>query len=195
VVAVDRCDAVDRLPGSVDQDPFERLAAAFLVSYPKHSARAYLADLRAWAIWCAGAGVHPFDARRHHLDAWVRALSTEPLPRTGRPMAASSIARRLSAVSAFYDYGIGVEVLTFSPIANARRPKVSDDSTTVGLSADDKPDLLPGHPAFELAQPTANDMADALAKWAGEWGREWIVIDTHPGATEATNGALASVFH
>ena len=59
------------------------------------------------------------------------------------------------------------------------------------LSGHNKPDLLPGHPAFELAQPMANDMADALAKWAGEWAREWVVIDTHPGATEATNGALA----
>jgi site-specific recombinase XerC len=71
--------------------------------------------------------VHPFDARRHHVDAWVRVFTTEPLPRTGRPMASSSIARRLPAVSAFYDYGIGVDVdvdvLAFSPVANVRRPK------------------------------------------------------------------------
>ena len=59
------------------------------------------------------------------------------------------------------------------------------------LSGHHKPDLVPGHPAFEMEQPTANDMADALSKWAGEWGREWVVVDTHPGATEATNGALA----
>ena len=51
--------------------------------------------------------------------------------------------------------------------------------------------LVPGHPSFEYAQPEASDMADALSKWAGEWDREWIVIDTHPGATEATNGALS----
>ncbi len=57
-------------------------------------------------------------------------------------MASSSIARRLSAVSAFYDYGIGVDVLAFSPVANVRRPKVSDDSTTVGLSADELVALL-----------------------------------------------------
>ncbi len=45
-------------------------------------------------------------------------------------MANASIARRLSAVSQFYDYGIGVDVLTFSPVANVRRPHVSDDSST-----------------------------------------------------------------
>ncbi len=139
---VDRAAAIGRLPGSLDADPFERLAAAFLVAYPRHSARAYLVDLKAWASWCACGGLHPFDARRHHVDAWVRVLSSEPLPRTGRPMATSSIARRLSALSAFYDYGIGVDVLAFSPVANVRRPKVSDDSTTVGLSADELVTLL-----------------------------------------------------
>jgi len=142
VAPVERAGAVERLPGSADQDPYERLAVAFLVGYPRHSARAYLWDLKAWGAWCAAAGVHPFDARRHHVDAWVRVLTTEPLPRTGRPMAASSIARRLSAVSAFYDYGIGVDVLAFSPVANVRRPKVSDDSTTVGLSAGELVALL-----------------------------------------------------
>jgi len=45
-------------------------------------------------------------------------------------------------VSAFYDYGIDVDVLAFSPVANVRQPKVSDDSTTVGLSADELVALL-----------------------------------------------------
>lgn len=135
IVTVDRDAAIARLPGAGELDPFERLAMAFLVSYPRHSARAYLADLKAWRTWCAAAGVHPFDARRHHVDAWIRVLTTAPLVRTGRPRAASSITRRLSAVSAFYDYGIGVDVLGFSPVANVRRPKASADSTTVGLSA------------------------------------------------------------
>jgi len=62
------------------------------------------------------------------------------------------------------------------------------------LTGFQKPDLVPSHPDFELNQPTADDMADAIVKWAGEWGRDWIVVDTHPGATEATNGAL-SVAH
>ncbi len=139
---LDPAATLDRLPGPPDADPFERLALAFLVSYPRHSARAYLADLKAWRAWCTTTGVHPFDARRHHVDAWIRVLSTHPLPRTGRPLTTSSIIRRLSAVSAFYDYGISVEPLSFSPTANVRRPKVSDDSTTVGLSADELIDLL-----------------------------------------------------
>lgn len=64
--------------------PYERLAMAFLVGYPRHSARAYLSDLKAWGAWCAAADVHPFDAHRHHVDAWVRVLTTVPLLRTGK---------------------------------------------------------------------------------------------------------------
>jgi len=75
-------------------------------------------------------------------------------------MASSSIARRLSAVSAFYDYGIGVDVLAFSPVANVRRPKVSDDSTTVGLSADELVALLD---AAEAHSPRWGALVSLLA--------------------------------
>jgi len=139
---LDRGAAVERLPGTTEHDPFERLAMAFLVGYTASSARAYLADLKAWGAACVQLGTHPFDARRHHVDAWVRMLSAELLARTNKPMAPASIARRLSAVSAFYDYGISVNVLDFSPVANVRRPKVSEDSTTVGLSAEEAVTLL-----------------------------------------------------
>jgi site-specific recombinase XerD len=50
-----------------------------------------------------GAGVHPLQARRHHIDVWVRHLSETAQPATGRP---ASIARRLSCLGKFYDYGI-----------------------------------------------------------------------------------------
>ena len=139
---LDRGAAVERLPGTTEHDPFERLAMAFLVGYTASSARAYLADLKAWGAVCVQLGTHPFDARRHHVDAWVRMLSAELLARTNKPMAPASIARRLSAVSAFYDYGISVDVLDFSPVANVRRPKVSQDSSTVGLSAEEAVNLL-----------------------------------------------------
>lgn len=137
-----RGDAVQLLPGDQTQDPFTRLAAAFLLGYRAHSARGYLTDLRAWAAWCAQLGVHPFDARRHHVDAYVRHLDATPLPRTGRPMAPASIARRLSAISQLYDYGISVDVLTFSPVGNVRRPRVSDDSATTALTRDELLRLL-----------------------------------------------------
>ncbi len=134
---------LDRLPGTSDDDPFLRLAAGWLVGHPARTATAYRRDLEAWARWCAHLGIHPLAAERHHVDAWVRHLTTEPQPRTGRPAAATSVARRLSALSGFYDYGVhDAGVLTHSPVASVRRPMVSDESQAVGLTADELRRLL-----------------------------------------------------
>jgi site-specific recombinase XerD len=130
-----RPEPLDRLPGCRDDDPFLRLAAAWLVGHPSNTATAYRRDLQAWATWCAGLGVHPFVAERHHVDAWVRHLTTTPQRRTGRPASPATVARKLSAVAGFYEYGIGAEVLAHSPVASVRRPKVSLESQTVGLTA------------------------------------------------------------
>src|SRR3712207_7968430 len=72
-----RAEPLDRLPGTAADDPLLRLAAAWLVSYPTRTAAVYRRDLEAWAAWCAGLSVHPFAAERHHVDAWVRHLTTK----------------------------------------------------------------------------------------------------------------------
>ena len=134
---------LDRLPGSADDDPFLRLAAAWLVGHPINTAKAYRRDLESWAAWCARLGIHPLAAERHHVDAWVRHLTSEPQPRTGRPASAATVARKLSALSGFYTYGVhDAGVLTHSPAASVRRPKVSDESQAVGLTADELKRLL-----------------------------------------------------
>ena len=121
-----------------DLDPFQRVALAFLAEYTPNSARAYRSDLRAWAAWTLGvAGVHPLEARRHHVAAWVRQLTRHPTMRTGKPLAAASVARRLACLSKFYGYGLEVGVLTHSPVPHVRRPKVTDESASVGLSRDE----------------------------------------------------------
>jgi site-specific recombinase XerD len=134
--------AVDRLPGTSATDPFWRLLAAFREAYPDTTARAYVSDLTAWSSWCDALGAHPFTARRHHVDAWIRHLTTQPLPRTGRPAAAATVARKLSAVSKFYGYAIEAEVVVYSPVDHVLRPKVPKESSTVGLSADEMRRLL-----------------------------------------------------
>lgn len=61
-----------------------------IAAYPTTSARAYRTDLRAWATWCATLGVHPLAARRHHVDAWIRHLTTTAQRTTGRPAPSST---------------------------------------------------------------------------------------------------------
>jgi chromosome partitioning protein len=58
------------------------------------------------------------------------------------------------------------------------------------LRGRNKADLLPSHPEFATVQPDAEDMAVALGKWAGEWGRDVVVVDTHPGGVPSTFGAM-----
>ena len=58
-----------------------------------------------------------------------------------------------------------------------------------------KPDLVPCHPDFQLNQPSAEDMADILTRWAGEWGRDFVVVDTHGGGSPSGDGAIAAASH
>lgn len=134
---------LDRLPGSSTDDPFLRLAAGWLVGHPKNTATAYRRDLEGWAKWCSQLGVHPLAAERHHVDLWVRHLTTEPQLHTGRSASPATVARKLSALSGFYDYGVhDAQVLTHSPVASVRRPRVSDESQAIGLTADELRRLL-----------------------------------------------------
>jgi hypothetical protein len=134
---------LDRLPGTSADDPFLRLAAAWLIGHPTHTATAYRRDLTAWATWCTQLGTHPLAAERHHVDAWVRHLTTTPQPRTHRPASPATVARRLSALSGFYDFGVhDAEVLTHSPVASVRRPRVSDESAAIGLTTEQLQHLL-----------------------------------------------------
>jgi chromosome partitioning protein len=55
-----------------------------------------------------------------------------------------------------------------------------------------KPDLVPGHPDLSHTDLDAEDVASALTKWASEWGRQWVVADTHPGGFASTLGAMAA---
>lgn len=53
-----------------------------------------------------------------------------------------------------------------------------------------KADLVPGDPDLGHLDIDAEDVATSLEKWAGEWGREWVVVDTHPGGNPLTFGAM-----
>jgi chromosome partitioning protein len=58
-----------------------------------------------------------------------------------------------------------------------------------------RPDLVPCSSDFGDNQPKAETMTELIETWAGAWGREMrcpTVIDTHPGASPATFGAVAA---
>ncbi|MCA1842312.1 MAG: tyrosine-type recombinase/integrase [Actinobacteria bacterium] len=101
-------------------------AAGFLASYSGTTRDGYTIDLRAWWTFCESNGLAVLDAKRAHLELYMRSLEEHGYAR-------STIGRRISTVASFYRWCVEEEVVDRSPAAHVRRPKVSQESTTLGL--------------------------------------------------------------
>jgi chromosome partitioning protein len=53
------------------------------------------------------------------------------------------------------------------------------------------PALVPTHPDLATSRVEPGLLSDCLLAWERQWGRPWIIIDTHPGSSTLTDGALA----
>ncbi len=113
-------------------DPAAALATRFLLRYPASTRGVYGTDLGEWFAFCERLGTVPLEARLDHADAYGRYLAEVPR-RNGRPLAASTVQRKLSVASSFYRYLVSIRVLTDSPFLGVARPAVSPDSPTTGL--------------------------------------------------------------
>jgi site-specific recombinase XerD len=112
--------------------------AAWLWSFREsaHTRAAYQRDVTDFVHWCAQRDLDVLAVRRTHLDAYAAALTQVPRPRTGRPLAPASVARRLAALSSWYAYLVDAGAVAQNPTVRVRRPRLDRDHTaTVGLSA------------------------------------------------------------
>ena len=114
----------------------ERVAvAAFIAGYTEPTRRSYATDLRIFAGWCHDHGFNLLNVKRPHLETFARWMEQE-----GRM--ASTIGRRLSTLSSFYKYCQTEDILDKNPALNVRRPKVHDESRTLGLDRNELGALL-----------------------------------------------------
>lgn len=98
--------------------------------------RAYLGDVAAWLDWLAARNVEVLDARRVHVDLWVSV-------QLSAGSAESSVRRRLSALTRFYEHLARHDLVDRQPVAGVERPKIDDDETdTIGLDRDQARALL-----------------------------------------------------
>lgn len=78
-----------------------------------------------------------------------------------------------------------------SPVLQA----IEHDRVPRPLKGHRKPLLVPSHPDYATELPTGSAMGELVLQWAGAWGeslgKEWVVIDTHPGSADLTNSMLA----
>ncbi len=107
--------------------------AAWLASQPSpHTRAAYFKDLSRLLSWCESAGLDPRRAGRADIDAFVAGAGGTS--NRGARLAASSLTRRLAALSSWYQYLGSVDLVDKNPVAAVKRPKVDwNTSTTVGL--------------------------------------------------------------
>jgi integrase/recombinase XerD len=116
----------------------EQVTEAWLANrrLSEHTRAAYRRDVAGWLAWCGERGVDPLRASFLEVNAYARGLEA-------RPLAPSSVARKLSGLSSWYDFLVKMRAVDANPVGGADRPYVSrDHSATVGLSADEVDALL-----------------------------------------------------
>jgi len=118
--------------------PAEQVTEAWLANrrLSGHTRSAYRRDVAAWLAWCGERGLDPLRATFLDVNAYARGLEA-------RPLAASTVARKLSGVSSWYDFLVKLRAVDANPVGGADRPYVSrDHSATVGLTPEEVDALL-----------------------------------------------------
>lgn len=127
-------DTLPPIPSSTLElapDNLGRLVTAWLESLVSENTRnAYRTDWAQFAAWCAAQGGSPLAVNRAGIDNYRQGLTA-----AGRRPA--TIARKLAALASFYDYALDLDAVKVNPVAKVKRPKVSNDSQTLGLDKGD----------------------------------------------------------
>lgn len=176
---------------NVDGDRVARLVAEWLTAVCRSddTYRAYRGDLAAWLEWLDVLGVGLLDANRSHVDAWARVMERTPSPRTGRPLAKASRARRIATVASFYAYAHDVGAVERQPVTKRARPSVPNVSTTTGLSRDEARRLLA---RLEVESPQDRAIIRVLLL---EGLRVGELIGLHVGAMRPREGRFVLTVH
>lgn len=108
-----------------------------------HTREAYRRDVASWLAWCAAREVRPLQATFLHINQYARELESTVDGRTGRPLTAATVARKLSGLSSWYGFLTRLRAVDANPVTGADRPKVGrDHSATVGLAPSEVDALL-----------------------------------------------------
>lgn len=116
------------LPGDDASATLRIAVAAYLARFKGPSRVHTESDLRSFVSWCGRQGLEPLVAQRPHIELYLRWMQE-----VGR-YKPSTVSRRLSVVAGFYRTCVIDGLLEHSPAEYVRRPRVSAESPTLGLS-------------------------------------------------------------
>jgi len=156
---------------------FEVLVADWLDSLISGNTRdAYRRDLAAFNDWCVGEGASPLTAEGDDIDRYREVCGDEGA-------GGATIARRLSALSSFYEHARQAEAVGSNPVEHVRRP---DRSAMPAPSLDDQQAAK----LFAAAQALGSKVAVlvGLLLWDGMKLGEALALDVEQ--IENTRGRL-----
>jgi integrase/recombinase XerD len=115
--------------GYAGQQSARYLVSAFLLGYREPTRSHYKRSLDFFGEFCEAHGLDPIhDVKRGHIEGWARTLEEV---RGNKP---ATVSNRLAAICSFYKWCEAEEHLEKDPARHVRRPKVDDESSTMGLS-------------------------------------------------------------
>lgn len=109
-------------------DPLRLAVASYLARFKGQTRLHTESDLRCYLDWCTAHRLPPLTATRAHVELFVRWMQET---RTLKP---STVSRRVSVVAGFYRTAVIDGILPTSPAEYVRRPHVSNESPTLGLT-------------------------------------------------------------
>jgi integrase/recombinase XerD len=152
--------ATPAVPGTLIATPdvIHLAVAAYLARFKGQSRVHAESDLRAYLTWCRDHGLPPLAAKRGHVELYIRWMQEV------RRFKSSTVSRRVSIVAGFYRTCVIDGLLEHSPADHVRRPRISNESPTLGLT----------HLQFEAiltaARDSTNDCDFALVAMLGLLG-------------------------
>jgi site-specific recombinase XerD len=146
----------------------------------EHTRAAYRRDVAGWLAWCAAHELEPLRASFLDVNAYGRALEATVDPRSGRPLTPATVARKLSALSSWYDFLTKLHAVGANPVAGADRPRVArDHSGTVGLTPQEVDALLAAADAASGPHAARNRAVVGLLADLGLRVGELVGLDLH----------------
>ncbi|MET8145655.1 tyrosine-type recombinase/integrase [Sphaerisporangium sp. NPDC005288] len=179
-------DIIDALPGAV----WSTVAAWLRASKAVTTRQARLADTAALARWleaeAPGVGLLAVteDHLTHYRDTIATGIARAGLSRPGRPLAPSTVARRLSNASSLYAYAVRRRVLATNPADVVDRPEVSAIGTTPARTVTEQTALVDGAEAIATRYPVDAAAVALLAVCAVRVG-ELVALTVGSVTTDA----------
>lgn len=108
----------------VTRDRRSLAVAGFLARYKGQTFIDYTRDLELYLGWCDRHGLDPLEAKRPHLELYLRWMEAQTSRHSGEPWKSSTISRRFGVIATFYRFATRDEIIDKDPAQWVDRPKV-----------------------------------------------------------------------